>query len=58
MVLCIENCKDATKKLLKLNEFGKVAEYKINTEICYFYTLKNHQKENLSKQYFYNAMKE
>ena len=31
MILYIENPKDATRKLLELiNEFGKVAEYKIN----------------------------
>ena len=32
MVLYIENPKDATRKLLELNEFGKVAGYKINTQ--------------------------
>ena len=33
MILYIENTKDATRKLLELiNEFGKVAEYKINTQ--------------------------
>ena len=33
MILYIENLKDATRKLLKLiNEFGKVAGYKINTQ--------------------------
>ena len=33
MVLYIENPKDATRKLLKLiNEFGKVAGYKLNTQ--------------------------
>ena len=32
MILYIENSKDATRKLLELiNEFGKVAGYKINT---------------------------
>ena len=32
MVLYIENPRDATRKLLELvNEFGKVAGYKINT---------------------------
>ena len=31
MILCIENPKDSTRKLLELiNEFGKVAGYKIN----------------------------
>ena len=33
MMLYIENPKDATRKLLELiNEFGKVAGYKINTQ--------------------------
>ena len=33
MILYIENPKDATRKLLELiNEFGKVAGYKIKTE--------------------------
>ena len=34
MILLIETLKDATRKLLKLiNEFGKVAGYKINAQI-------------------------
>ena len=33
MILYIENAKDATRKLLELiNEFGKVAGYKINAQ--------------------------
>ena len=33
MILYLENTKDATRKLLELiNEFGKVAEYKINIQ--------------------------
>ena len=33
MILCIENPKDATRKLLELiNGFGKVAGYKINAQ--------------------------
>ena len=31
MILYIENPKTATRKLLELKEFGKTAEYKINT---------------------------
>ena len=31
MLLCTENPKDAIRKLPQLNEFGKVAGYKINT---------------------------
>ena len=34
MILYIENPKDSIRKLIELiNEFSKVAEYKINTEI-------------------------
>ena len=33
MILYVENSKDATRKLLELiNEFSKVAGYKINTQ--------------------------
>ena len=41
MILYIENPKDATTKLLGLiNEFGKVAGYKINTQksLAFLYT--------------------
>ena len=41
MILYIENPKDATKKLLELvNEFSKVAGYKINTQksLAFLYT--------------------
>ena len=41
MILYIENPKDATRKLLDLiNEFGKVARYKINAQksLAFLYT--------------------
>ena len=41
MTLKLENHKDTTKKLLELiNEFGKVAGYKVNTQklISFLYT--------------------
>ena len=41
MILYIENPKDSTKKLLEhINEFSKVAGYKINIQIsvAYLYT--------------------
>ena len=40
MILYIENPKDSTRKLLELiNDYSKVAGYKINTEIsCIIYT--------------------
>ena len=53
MILYIENPKDATRKLLEpINEFGKVAGYKINAQkflYSYTVTMKN-QKEKLRKQ--------
>ena len=48
MILCLENPKDYTKKLLQLiHEFGKVAGYKINTQksTAYLYT-NNERKRN------------
>ena len=49
--LHIENPKDATKKLLDINEFSKVAGYKINTQksVAFLYT-KNELSEKLRKQ--------
>ena len=41
MILYMENPKDATRKLLELiNEFGKVARYKINAQksLAFLYT--------------------
>ena len=32
MILCIENPKDATRKLLDFNKFGKVEGYKISIQ--------------------------
>ena len=50
MILYIENPKDSTRKLLELiNEYSKVAGYKINTHRnpLHFYTLTmRKQKEN------------
>ena len=60
MTLCIENPKDATRKLLELiNESGKVAEYKINAQksLAFLYTKTKNQKENLRKQSHYHRNK-
>ena len=45
MVLYIENPKDATRKLLELiNEFGKVAGYKINAQKSLAFLYSNDEK--------------
>ena len=52
MIICIENPKDSTRKLLELiNEYSKVAEYKINTKksLAFLYTNKE-KTEKLRKQ--------
>ena len=49
MILYVENCKDATRKLLELiNESGKVAGYKVNSIL----TTKD-QKEKLRNPIYY-----
>ena len=52
MTLYVENPKDATRKLLELiNEFGKVAGYKINAQksLAFLYT-KNEKSERKIKE--------
>ena len=45
MILYIENPKDSTRKLLKLiNEYSKVAGYKINTQKSLAFLYTNHEK--------------
>uniref|UniRef100_A0A8B9XSL6 Reverse transcriptase domain-containing protein n=1 Tax=Bos mutus grunniens TaxID=30521 RepID=A0A8B9XSL6_BOSMU len=53
MILYIENPKDSTRKLLELiNEYSKVAGYKINTQksLAFLYT-NNEKTEKLWKQF-------
>ena len=53
MILYVENPKDSTRKLLELiNEYSKVAGYKINTQksLAFLYTNIRKQKEKLRKQ--------
>ena len=53
MILYIENPKDTTRKLLELiNQYSKVAGYKINTQksLAFLYT-KNEKTEKLRKQF-------
>ena len=45
MILYIENPKDSTRKLLELiNEYSKVAAYKINTEKSFAFLYTNNEK--------------
>ena len=51
-ILYIENPKDSTRKLLELiNEYSKVAGYKINTQksLAFRYKTMKNQKEKLRK---------
>ena len=52
MILCMENPKDTTRKLLKLiNEYSKFAGYKINTQISLaFLTTNNEKTERIIKE--------
>ena len=52
-ILYIENPKDSTRKLLELiNEYGKVSEYKVDTQksLAFLYITMKKQKEKLRKQ--------
>ena len=52
MILYIENPKDATRRLLELvNEFGKVAGYKINTQksLAFLYTNEEKSEREMRK---------
>ena len=54
MMLYIENPKDSTRKLLELiNDYSKVAGYKINTQksLAFLYTNNEKLKEKLRKQF-------
>ena len=53
MILYIENTKDSTRKLLDLiNEYSKVAGYKINAEKSLAFLYTNHEKiKKLRKQF-------
>ena len=45
MILCIENHKDSTRKLLELiNEYNKVAGYKVNTQKFLAFVYTNNEK--------------
>ena len=52
MILCIENPKDAARKLLDLNEFSEVAGYKINAQKygAFSYTNKERWEREIKEQ--------
>ena len=57
-ILYIENPKDFTRKLLELiNEYSKVAGYKINTPkfLAFLYINNGKQKEELRKQFIHHC---
>ena len=58
MILYIENPKEATRKLLELiNEFGKVAGYKINIQKSVSFLYTNNGRINSAKNYsIYDAL--
>ena len=52
MILYLDNPKDSTRKLLELiNEFGKVARYKINTQklTAFLYTINERSENEISE---------
>ena len=52
MILYIENPKDCTRELLELiDEYSKVAGYKINTQKSLAFLYNNNEKQKLRKQY-------
>ena len=60
MILYIKNPKDATRKLLELiNEFGKVAGYKINAQksLAFLYTNNERSEREIKEIPFYHCNK-
>ena len=60
MILYIENPKDATRKLLELiNEFGKVARYKINAQksLTFLYTTDEKSEREIKETPIYHCNK-
>ena len=54
MILCVEDPKDDTRKLLELiNEFGKVAGYKINAQksLAFLYTNNKRSERETTKTF-------
>ena len=57
MIFYIENPKDATRKLLELiNEYSKVAGYKINTPICLAFLYTNNEKTEILRKKLHSPL--
>ena len=59
MILYTENPKDSTRKLLKLiNEYSKVAGYKINMQKSLTFLYPNNEKTEKSRNEFHSPFNE
>jgi len=57
MILYIENPKDSTRKLLELiNEYSKVAAYKINAEKSLAFLCTNNEKTDKLRKPFHSLL--
>ena len=57
MILYTENPKDSTRKLLELiNEYSKVAGYKINTQKSLAFQYTNNEKIEKSRKQFHSPL--
>ena len=57
MILYIESPKDSTRKLLELiNEYSKVAGYKINTQKSLAFLYTNNEKIEKLRKYFHSPL--
>ena len=60
MILCIEDPKDITRKILELiNEFGKSTGYKINTHkfLAFLYTNSQRSEIEIQETFIYYCIK-
>ena len=59
MILYIENPKDSNRKLLELiNEYSKIAEYKINTQKSFAFLYTNNEKIEKFRKQFHSPLKQ
>ena len=59
MLLYIENPKDSTRKLLELiNEYSKVARYKVNTQKSFAFLYTNNEKIEKSRKQFHSPLQQ